>query len=301
MIKNNIVTIGLLICSFVFLQIADISAQDSTASTSEIKKQNIGQAFWGTRVLNGHSLETTRKGMLDFRIQHRLGRLDGGFNELFGLDQASVRLGLEYGITDWLMVGAGRSTMDKYYNGFVKAKILRQSKGGKRNMPISLTAVADMGIVSGKFSNPDRKNYFSSRLYYTYQLILGGYYWNRVGVQIAPTLVHRNLVTTTKDHNDVYSIGFGGRVRISNVVALSAEYYYVIPGQVVSLVNDSKIHNNFSLGVEILTGKHIFQIFLTNSSGSNEKQFITDNTENWLNKGIHIGFNLTRLFRVANY
>jgi hypothetical protein len=300
--KNRNIIINLaLICGFMFMQILSLSAQDSTVVNSATRKQYASLAFWGTRVLNGHSLETTLKGKLDFRIQHRLGRLDGGFNELFGLDQASVRLGLEYGILDWLMVGTGRSTMDKYYNGFVKAKILRQSKGGKRNMPISLTAMADIGIESGKFSNPDRKNYFSSRLYYTYQLIIGGYYWNRVGVQIAPTLIHRNLVTTTRDHNDVYSLGFGGRVRISNVVALSAEYYYVIPGQVVSLVNGSKIRNNFSLGVEIYTGKHIFQIFLTNATGSNEKQFITENTENWLDKGIHIGFNLTRLFTVANY
>jgi hypothetical protein len=298
--KNKIITSCLLICSFIFLLMADLSAQDSTAAKVEIKKQYIDQAFWGTRVLNGHSLETTHKGKLDFKIQHRLGRLDGGFNELFGFDQASVRLGLEYGILDWLMVGAGRSTRDKYYNGFIKAKILRQSKG-KKNIPLSITGVADMGIVSGKFANSERKNYFSSRLYYTYQLIVGGKYWNRLGIQIAPTLIHRNLVPTTKDHNDVYAIGFGGRVRISNVVALSAEYYYVFPHQVYSQVNGSDIRNNFSVGVEIYTGKHIFQIFITNAIGSNEKQFITENTEDWLNKGIHIGFNITRLFTVANY
>jgi hypothetical protein len=298
---KNTPIVYLFTCCFVFLQVLTLSAQDSTSLTDGSKKQYITPAFWGTRVLNGHSMETTHKGTLDFKIQHRLGRLDGGFNELFGLDQASVRLGLEYGVLDWLMVGAGRSTMDKYYNGFVKAKILRQSKGGKRNMPLSVTAMVDMGIKSGKFSTPDRKNYFSSRLYYTYQLIIGGYYWNRLGVQIAPTLIHRNLVPTTRDHNDVYALGFGGRVRISNVVALSAEYYYVIPGQIRSQVSGSVIRNNFSVGVEINTGKHVFQIFITNAKGSNEKQFITENTENWLDKGIHIGFNLTRLFSVANY
>lgn len=298
---KNILSAYLLVFGSMILLIPAVIAQDSTASLDKNKKTYIDQAFWGTRVFNGHSLETTRHGVLEFKIQHRLGRLDGGFNELFGLDQASVRLGLEYGVFDWLMVGAGRSTLDKYYNGFVKAKILRQSNGGKRNIPLSITAVVDMGIKSGKFGIPDRKNYFSSRLYYTYQLIIGGKYWNRIGVQIAPTLIHRNLVTTTKDKNDVFALGFGGRVRLSNVVALSGEYFYVIPGQLVSQVNGADVHNNFSIGVEIFTGKHVFQIFISNGVGSTEKHFITENTENWLNKGIHIGFNFSRLFNVGPF
>ncbi len=229
-----------------------------------------------------------------------MGQLAGGFNELFGLDQASIHLGLDYGVLNWLMVGVGRSTLNKYYNGFIKAKILRQSKG-KKNMPLSLVAVADMGIASGKWANPDRKNYFSSRCYYTYQLLIGGNYWNRLGVQLMPTMIHRNLVATTTDHNDVYSLGIAARVRISNVVALNGEYYYVFPNQITSQINGSKRTNTFSAGVEIYTGNHVFQIFITNSYGSNEKQFITENTENWLKKGIHIGFNFMRMFSIANY
>ena len=298
--KNYTLLCCVLLCSFLFSSNVTLLAQDSTSSTLNGDKQYVEQAFWNTRVLNGHSLETTPKGQLDFRIQHRLGRLDGGFNELFGLDQASIRLGLDYGVLNWLMVGVGRSTMDKYYNGFIKAKILRQSKG-KKNMPISLEAVADMGIASGKFADPSRKNYFSSRCYYTYQLLIGGYYWNRLAVQLAPTMVHRNLVATTEDHNDVYSLGVAARVRLSNVVALTGEYYYVFPNQIKSQINGSDVTNTFSAGVEIYTGNHTFQIFITNSVGSNEKQFITENTEKWFKKGIHIGFNFMRLFSVANY
>jgi hypothetical protein len=298
--KKNTFFCCMFFCALMLLTVSNLKAQDSTAKGPANKTKYITQAFWGTRVLNGQSLETTEKGQLDFRIQHHLGRLNGGFNELFGLDQASVRLGLEYGILDWLSVGAGRSTLDKYYNGFIKVKILRQSKG-KRNMPISLVGLADMGIVSGKWTNNSRKNYFSSRLYYTYQLIVGGYYWKRLSIQISPTMIHRNLVATSQDHNDVFALGFAGRVRISNMVALTAEYFCVLPHQIYSQVNGNDITNVFSVGVEINTGYHVFQIFLTNSAGSNEKQFISENTESWLHNGIHIGFNFTRQFSIANY
>lgn len=298
--KKNTFFYLMLACSLFFISTENMSAQDTIVAVPEMETVYIQDAFWGNRVFNGHSLETTKKGALEFRIQHRLGRLDSGFNELFGLDQASVRLGLDYGITDWLMVGMGRSTLDKFYNGFVKVKMLRQSKG-KRKMPLTMTAVADMGIASGKWTIPDRKNYFSSRLYYTFQVIIGRKFGSRVALQVAPTLIHRNLVAAAKDHNDVFSLGFAGRVRVSNMVALSAEYYYVFPHQIYSQVNGSDVTNSLSFGVEIYTGKHLFQVFVTNTYGSNEKQFITENTENWLHKGIHFGFNITRIFKVAKY
>jgi len=284
----------------IILAVHNLSAQDTLGNVSDEETEYITKAFWGTRVLNGHSIETTPTGQLDFRIQHRLGRLDGGFNELFGFDQASVRLGFEYGILDWIMVGLGRSTQDKFYNGFIKVKLLRQSKG-KRDMPFSLIGMADMGIASGKWANPEIKNYFSSRLYYSYQLILGRKFGDRVGVQVSPTIIHRNLVNSARDHNDVFALGFGGRVRLGEMIALSAEYYYVFPHQVYSQVNGFDIVNNFSAGIEIYTGKHVFQVFVTNAIGSNEKQFITENTESWLHNGVHVGFNLTRLFRIARY
>ena len=298
--KNNFIYLTICTGILILLASAKLHAQDSTANTAKVKPTYIEDEFWDTRTLNGQSLETTHKGNLDFRIQHHLGRLNGGFNELFGLDQASVRFGFEYGILDWLSVGVGRSTLDKYYNGSIKAKILRQSKGTKR-MPLSITGFVDMGIASGKFAYTNRNNYFNSRLYYTYQLIIGGYYWNRLAVQVSPTLVHRNLVATTKDKNDVFAIGFSGRVRLNYRIALVGEYYYVIPKQIYAQYNGSDVVNTFSVGVEIFTGKHVFQLFLTNAVGSNEKQFITENTESWIHNGIHIGFNFTRQFTVANY
>lgn len=292
---------GMVVSVLSWIMPASLTAQQDTLSggSDEPETTYITKAFFGTRVLNAHSVETTGKGILELKLQHRMGRLDQGFNELFGLDQASFSFGFEYGITDWLMAGLGRSTLNKQYDGFIKAKILRQSKG-KRNMPVSLVALAGMGINGVPWANPDRDNKFISRMSYTYQLILGRKFGNRVGLQLSPLWIHRNLVATTADHNDVFAVEIGGRIRFSNRVAFSAEYIYVLPHQIISQYNGANVTNNLSAGVEIFTGKHVFQIFLTNGSGMSENQFVTQNTESWFN-GVHIGFNMTRLFRVAEY
>ncbi len=257
------------------------------------------QTFYGTRVMNGHSTETTPKGKLELRLQHRMGRLDQGVYELFGLDQAAFRFGFEYGITDWLMVGTGRATTEKFYDGFVKAKILRQSTG-KKNMPVSLLAYAGIGLQSTRWPDDGRNYRFSSRLSYVYQLIIGRKFIDRIGIQLAPTLVHRNLVVAREDHNDIFALGVTARVRFSRRAAFAMEYYWVPKGQIYSDYKESGVRDNFSAGVEIFTGKHVFEIFLTNGIGMTEKQFITQSTEDWF-RGVRIGFNMTRLFTLVQY
>ncbi len=282
------------------LQCVQVVAQDSIPAVAEEETTYITKAFFGTRVLNGQSIETTPKGVLELKIQHRMGRLDQGFKDFFGLDQASFAFGFEYGITDWLEVGIGRTTVGKQYDGMLKFKILRQSKG-KKNMPLSLIGYAGMSINGTPWANPDRTNYFTSRMSYTYQLIIGRKLWDRVGIQLAPTYVHRNLVPTAADHNDVFALGVGARVRVSTRVALTAEYYYLFPNQISSQYSGADLTNSLSGGIEVFTGKHVFHIFLTNGINMIENQFITQNTESWTHKGIHIGFNMSRLFRVAEY
>src|SRR5687768_5671219 len=129
-------------------------------------------SFKANRVINLHSLENTAGGELDVKISHRFGFLSGNFYELFGLDQATIRIGGDYGISERLMVGIGRSNYEKTYDAFAKYKILRQSTGAKK-MPITLSVLGTTAITTIKFQDPDRENFFSSRLYYTGQLIIG--------------------------------------------------------------------------------------------------------------------------------
>ena len=250
-------------------------------------------SFKTNRVINLHSLENTHSGVLDFKISHRFGMLNQGLYDWFGLDNATIRLGLDYGVTKDLQIGAGRSSYKKMIDGYAKYRILHQSTG-KRNMPISLTAVAGMYINTLKWSDPDRDNYFSSRLSYTFQALIGRKFNDWITVQLAPTVVHRNLVATSAESNDVYGIGIGVRQRITRRVTLNAEYMYLLPDQVTD-----NIQNSFSIGADIETGGHVFQLHLTNSTGMAEPVAFTETTGDWFDGGIHFGFNISRVFTIV--
>ncbi len=249
-------------------------------------------SFKTNRVINLHSLESTAKGVLDFKIGHRFGTLNGGFYELFGLDNASIRLGFDYGLTDALTIGIGRSGFQKTYDGFIKYKLLRQSTG-KRKMPLTVGVLLTSAIQTLKWADPDRDNFFSSRLYYTSQLIIGRKFNESFSLQLSPTMVHRNLVATNAEKNDVYALGTAARIKITKRLALNAEYIYLLPDQVASDVT-----NSLSVGVDIETGGHVFQLHLTNSTSMIEKGFITETTNSWSDGGIHFGFNVSRVFTV---
>lgn len=287
--KSLILSVFLLLVSSIHLYAQD----DLLGLLGEEKTTDYTTASFKTnRVINLHSLENTAGGVLDFKISHRFGTLNGGFYELFGLDNASIRLGLDYGVTDRLTVGVGRSSFQKAYDGFVKYKFLRQSTG-KRNMPITAALLLTSAIQTLKWENPDRDNHFSSRLYYTTQLIIGRKFSESFTLQLSPTMVHRNLVKTNAEKNDVYALGAAGRIKLSKRIALNAEYIYLLPNQVADGIN-----NSLSAGFDIETGGHVFQLHFTNSTSMIEKGFITETTNSWSNGGIHFGFNVSRVFTV---
>jgi len=247
-------------------------------------------AFKTNRVINLHSLENTAAGVMDFKISHRFGTLNGGLYEMFGLDNATIRLALEMGVTDRLAIGAGRSSYEKTYDGFVKYKLLRQSSG-KRNMPITAALFASAAVQTLKWPDPNRDNYFSSRLYYTMQLIVGRKFSENFTLQLSPTIVHRNLVRTNAEKNDVPALGIAGRYKLTKRIALNAEYIYVMPNTLAP-----EFKNALSIGFDIETGGHVFQLHFTNATSMIERGFIAENTGSWQDMGIHFGFNLSRVF-----
>lgn len=254
--------------------------------------------FKTTRVVNGHSIENCGAGVLDFKISHRFGPVRNGIYDMFGLDGASIRLGLDYGITDRLMVGLGRNSLEKVVDGFAKYKILRQSTG-KKNMPITLSLMTDMEIRTTKFADETRENEFTDRLYFAHQVLIGRKFNEALSFQLMPTLVHRNLVATTGDKNDVFSIGAAGRVKLTRRLTINAEYYYVPDGQITT-----DYANSLSIGFEIETGGHVFQLHFTNSPYMNYAGFLSQTTEDWFYKdgngktmsGVRFGFNISRVF-----
>lgn len=246
--------------------------------------------FKTNRIVNGHSIEMVAKNEFDFKISHRFGLLHNGLYDLFGLDQASMRMGGDFGITDNLNIGLGRSTVEKTYDGFIKYKFLKQSKGPKSS-PLSGVIMSHMGINTLKWIQPERKNLFSSRLHYTHQLLLARKFSKNFSAQITPTLTHLNIVKNNELPNDVFSIGMGARQKLFTRVSVNLEYYYVFPNQLE--VNSS---NSLSMGFDIETGGHVFQLFFTNSYAPFEKGFITDTKGKWIDGDIRFGFNIARIF-----
>ncbi len=248
--------------------------------------------FKSTRVMNGHSIEHMPPGQLDVRISHRFGTINSGIYEYFGLDQSNVHFGLEYGIFDWMMIGIGRGTYEKTYDGFAKFTILRQSSGAKV-MPVSVSWLSCMAVTSLRWTDTTRTNYFSSRLSYVHQILVARKISPSFSVQLAPTYVHRNLVATELDPNDLYAIGAGGRMKLSKRISLNAEYYYLInPKSYMS----QRVYDPLSIGFDIETGGHVFQLIFTNSVAMIEKGFIGETTGSWLKGDIHFGFNISRVF-----
>ncbi len=245
--------------------------------------------FKSTRIINGNSIEQMKMRQLDFRVNHRFGAVNGGVYTLFGLDQAFVNLSFEYGITDWLQVGIRRGTYKKTYDGSLKLRLLRQSSG-ERVMPLSITYFADAAVNTLKFTNPNIENTFANRLAFTHQLLIARKFNERLSLQLSPSFVHRNLVISTEENN-TYAVGFGGRYKITRRVGVSFEYFWA-----GNTSRNTSLHNSASIGVDIETGGHVFQLFLTNSTAMLESVFIPETKGNWLDGGIHFGFNISRVF-----
>jgi len=250
--------------------------------------------FKTTRLVNGHTVEQTGAGVLDFRINHRFGTLNRGPYELWGLDNASMIMAFDYGISKNLMIGVGRATFEKTYTGYFKYRIMHQSSG-KKNNPISINWYSSTMLNSLRWDDPERENYFSSRLYYAHQLIMGRKFNESLSLQVMPSVVHHNLVQGADDPNDIFAMGFGGRIKLTKRVSLNAEYYYQLPDYKLP-----ETTNTFSIGFDIETGGHVFQLHLTNSQGMTENTFITRNQGTWQNGDILFGFNISRVFTVKD-
>lgn len=257
------------------------------------KKEYVFNAFKSSRIIMSHSMEMLRPGVLDFRILHRFGNVNQGISQFFGLDQATIRLGLDYGISNHLTVGIGRGSYKKELDGFIKWRAIQQATGPK-SLPFSVVAVAGSTLIGAPWADPTRKNYFTSRMGYYGQVVLGRKFSEKLTLQLMPSYLHRNLVETVGDPNDMYAAGVGGRVKLSKRISLNVDYYYVVNQNPVR-----NLHNPLSLGLDIETGGHVFQLHFTNALGMNERVFLSETTNDWAEGDIQFGFNISRAFQIG--
>lgn len=291
---SKLITIVSILLAFNTVNSSGQEADSLPVKAENQKPKYVSETFMSTRIINGHSVETIRKKQLEFRISHRFGQLNEGIDQFYGLDHGIIHLSLEYGIKDWLGTGLGRSTFEKTVDGFVKARLFRQSTGSK-NMPVQLTWLTSAECITMPSTTNSTYETFHSRLSYINQLMIARKFSDKFSAQLSPTLVHRNMVPTEADQNDLFSLGGGARYKITKWVALTVEYYYVFRTNEDAL--PTHYYHPLSIGVDIDTGEgHVFQIMLTNSQAMREGGFIGKTTGSWEDGGIHLGFNISRLF-----
>ena len=271
------------------LQLSSQDLLDILELEAPVTENIVSATFKGTRIVNGHSIENRKNKELEFIISHRFGRVNTGFEELFGLDQANIRFALEYGLTDDLTAGLGRSSFEKTYDGYLKYSLLKQ-KTGANAFPFAVSLFGSIAAKSQKAIAGNERT-FAESLFYVGQVLIAKKVNSSLSIQVTPTYVHRNLATIAADPHDIFALGFGTRVKLSKRVSLNAEYY-----QQFQNLTSINARNSLAFGVDIETGGHVFQIILSNAITMVEKSFITETTGNFFGGDIHLGFNLSRTF-----
>lgn len=268
-------------------------------SLAPAKKDYVTATFKGTRLINLQTVETLKKGSLDFRISHRFGDIGSGSTNLWGLDgPATLRLGLDYSLTDRLVVGVGRTSYQKYFDGFLKYKFIRQATGGPG---FSMVVVTSANLITDSDPNKaitgvDRYQYYSSRFSYMTQVLFAKKFNQKFSLQVSPIWIHFNMVTRANDKNDMVALGLSGRYKITRSLALTGEYV----ARLTKYSPEQKSYKNvLSVGLDIETGGHVFQLFFTNANSINEVQLIPFTESSWKNQGFRFGFNISRVFQFS--
>jgi len=279
--------------------------------------------FLSTRLINAQTVETLPKRTLDVRITHRFGNVSSGISEFWGLDNATdIRISFEYGLGDNLMVGIGRSKGDgaitKLYDGFVKYRFLQQHKKG---MPISATVFANAAYTAAQATNNladvrsfstlseegDTISWAGYRLSYVAQLLIARKFGDRFALQLAPTYLHRNLVTAG-DENNTFALGIGTRFSLSKHYAIVLDYYHVFSAyrDYFNAEQDAlpeaeqapKFYAPLGIGLEVKTGGHVFHLNFSNSTTVLENAYLVNTRDSWWQWQFRLGFNISRPFKI---
>jgi hypothetical protein len=278
-----------LLLAFSFVSASAQTGTDSLLNDLEKetnkKTEKVTNIFKSPRIVMTHSAEMLPAGVLDFRILHRFGSIKTGIQDMFGLDNASMRMSFDYGITKDITVGLGRSTVGKDFDFFVKGRILQQRKGEK-SFPFTVALVGGVTQITQKAFPKDIR----TSLYL--QMILGRKFGEQFSLQLTPTYLNRKLVFYIDDEESVVALGIGGRVKLSNRVHFLVDAVPALSGVSKQFVTP------LSVGFDIETGGHVFQLHFSNAVGMNERQFITTTTQEWGRADVSFGFNLSRVFQI---
>jgi hypothetical protein len=247
--------------------------------------ETVEKTFRAIRVVNAHSNELLNPGELVMSIGHRFGQINTGFYELFGLDQATMRLGFDYGIYSWLTAGVGRSTFQKSYDVYLKPAIIKQG-----SLPFSVTGLAAASVPTLRDIYPPAKDKFKDKVSIVTGLMISRKFSELFSLQIHPVWIHHQFLPATGEQADDLSLGIATRLRVTPRVHINLEYLHELVDEGI------QDKNPLSVGFDIETGGHVFQLFFSNTQGIIEKAYLTHTTGTWAAGEVYFGFTITRVF-----
>ena len=254
----------------------------------EVQEDYKSAAFKGLKIVNFESTKMVSKKELYFVVSHRFGSLETGLKDFFGLDQAVTRLNLIYGITDGISIGVSRSSFQKIYESSLKLRLVREKKGG---FPVTVVSSSNILINTALDDELIPGLSFKNRLGYTTQLLISKKFNKNFSLQLMPTFFHDNYVVIDDQHNSQYVIGFGGRHKLTKRWSLNFDY-----GLHLNRADSSPFTNPLSIGFDLETGGHVFQLHFTNAQPMNTNGFLGQGTGDWGDGDVFFGFNLSRVF-----
>ncbi len=245
-------------------------------------------AFKGLKIVNFESTKMVSKKQLFFVVSHRFGSIKTGIEDFFGLDQAVTRLNFIYGISDGINIGISRSSFQKTYEGSLKLRLLRQRAGGS---PFTIVVFSNILMNTSLEEEilPGLK--FENRLGYSTQALISKKLNKNLSLQLAPAFFHDNLVAFDGQENSQYAIGIGGRHKLTKRWSINIDY-----GLHLNRAGGSPFKNPLSIGFDLETGGHVFQLHFTNAQPMNTNTFLGQATGDWGTGDIFFGFNLSRVF-----
>jgi hypothetical protein len=247
-------------------------------------------AFKGLQICNMQSTKLTAKGEWYMLVSHRFGDLTNGFDNFFGLDNALTKFGGIYGVTDWLSLGTSRHTYNKTYELTAKYKLANQEISG---FPVTIVGYNTMDINSEKKDATMPGLKFNHRLAYTTQLLISRKFSDSFSLELTPIYVHKNLYDGLKDQKSTLLLGSGARYKVAKRLSVNLEYAarLNLPDESTSIYN-----NPLTIGLDIETGGHVFQLVLSNSQPMNDVAVYSNAMGDWNGGSIYFGFNMYRVF-----
>ncbi|GGB85038.1 hypothetical protein GCM10007424_26350 [Flavobacterium suaedae] len=277
----------ILVISF-FFAISASAQDDLLAELDSVQvdtNSDVSAVFKGLQIVTLQTTKMPAKKEFYFVVSHRFGTVKDGISEFFGLDMATTKLGGVYGITDWLSVSASRHTLLKVYEGGLKYRLARQND----NFPFEIVGYNTIDINTFLEEENYPKLEFTDRLSYITQVLISRKLSEKISLELVPSFIHKNLYEPTIENDDQFSVGAGGRVKLTKRLSLNLEYVYNVD-------KPDFYKNPLSIGVDIETGGHIFQLLFTNSQAMTEAGYLTQAAGDWGDGDFFFGFNLYRVF-----